>query len=118
MMNTLDATQFEPLMADDFHYTSQKVFHEIESKQEYLTYIRAKFKALKETESEVWAELGKIKESSLLLGAGGPCVVLAQGSIEDIVAVVVAEVEGDKIARMDMCLPGLFSGERSGEYPR
>ena len=30
MMNTLDASQLEPLLADDFHYASQWVFDEID----------------------------------------------------------------------------------------
>lgn len=45
MMNTLDASHIEPLLAYDFHYASQWVFAEIKSKQEYLDYIRPKTKA-------------------------------------------------------------------------
>ena len=39
MMNTLDSSKLEPLLSDDFHYASQMVLAEIESKQEYLDYI-------------------------------------------------------------------------------
>jgi hypothetical protein len=34
MVNTLDASHLEPLLADDFHYASQWVFAEMESKAE------------------------------------------------------------------------------------
>ena len=40
MLNTLDESHIEPLLADDFHYSSQKVFSEITSKAEFLDYIR------------------------------------------------------------------------------
>jgi hypothetical protein len=48
----------------------------------------------------------------------GPCVVLAQGDKENLVALVLAEVEGDLISRLDMCIvPTPQSAVRSGEYP-
>jgi hypothetical protein len=48
----------------------------------------------------------------------GPCVVLAQGDKENLVAVVFAEVKGDFIERIDLCVaPTPQSAKRSGEYP-
>ena len=119
MMNTLNASEFLPLLANDFHYASQWVFAEIESKQKYLDYITTKLQAVKDTGAKVWAEMGEIEESIAVLshGCGDPCVFLAQGEKEKIAAVVLAEIKDGKIKRLDMCVPELYRGKRSGEYP-
>lgn len=111
MMNTLDAKGFEPLLADDFHYASQWVFSEIESKQEYVYYITGKLEAVKASGKKVWAEMGHCN--------WGPCVVMAEGEQDNLVATVLAKVEGGKIKRMDMCcVPSPHESRRSGEYPK
>jgi len=60
MMNTLDSSCLEPLLADDFHYASQWVFAEIESKKAYLEYIAPKLDAIRKSGSVVWAEMGSL----------------------------------------------------------
>jgi hypothetical protein len=42
MLNTLDIDAFAPLIADDFHYASQKVLDEMTSKEEFLEYATTK----------------------------------------------------------------------------
>ena len=120
MVNTLDVSKLEPLLSDDFHYASQWVFSEIESKQEYLDYMTGKFQTIKATGSEVWAELGEIEESPCVLsqGQGDPIVLIAQGDKNKVCAVILAEIKDNKISRLDMCMPGLYRGKRLGEYPR
>lgn len=61
MMNTLDASRFMSLLDEDFHYASQWVFNEIESKQEYLEYITGKLKAFGASGLKVWAENGRTR---------------------------------------------------------
>jgi hypothetical protein len=119
MLNTFDVEKLGPLLADDFHYASQLVFSEIESKQEFLDYITAKLRNVKASGSKVWAEIGAI-ESRVVLSdyCGRPCVLVAQGRIDKIRGVVFAEVMDNKIKRMDMCMAELYSVRRSGEYPR
>lgn len=113
MMNTLDSSKLEPLLAVDFHYASQMVFAEIESKQEYLDYITPKLETVRASGSKVWAEM-----ATLTYGFPGPCVVLAQGDKENLVAVVLAKVRGDFIERIDMCIvPTPQSAKRTGDYP-
>ena len=113
MINTLDASRLEPLLADDFHYASQKVFHEMTSKAEYMEYIVGKLETFRGSGFEVWAEMGE-----LTYAFPGPCVVLAQGEREDLVAVLLAEVSGEYITRIDMCVvPPPESARRSGVYP-
>lgn len=113
MMNTLDSSKLEPLLAVDFHYASQMVFAEIESKQEYLDYITPKLETIRASGSKVWAEM-----ATLTHGFPGPCVVLAQGDKENLVAVVLAKVRGGFIERIDMCIvPTPQSAKRTGDYP-
>ena len=112
-MNTLDASHLEPLLADDFHYASQWVFDEMESKAEFLDYIVAKLETIRECGELPWAEMGWLDHTW-----PGPCVVMAQGKRDDLVALVVAEVADGKIRRLDMCcIPPPQSARRSGEYP-
>jgi hypothetical protein len=113
MMNTLSLEELEPYLADDFHYASQWVLTEISSKQEYVDYIRPKLASVKASGSSVWAEIGHLE-----LEFPGPCVVLAQGDKEKLVAIVLAQVSNGKIVRLDMCgAPSPLSAQRSGKYP-
>jgi hypothetical protein len=113
MMNALDSSKLEPLLSDDFHYASQMVLVEIESKQEYLDYINPKLEVVRASGTKVWAELAMLTHSF-----PGPCVVLAQGDKENLVSLVLAKVKGDQIERIDMCIvPTPQSAKRSGEYP-
>ena len=113
MMNTLDSSKLAPLLSDDFHYASQMVLAEIESKQKYLDYINPKLEVVRASGTKVWAEMAILTHSF-----PGPCVVLAQGDKENLVALVLAKVKGDQIERIDMCIvPTPQSAKRSGEYP-
>jgi hypothetical protein len=113
MMNTLDTSKLEPLLSPDFHYQSQMVFSAINSKQEYLDYIIPKLETIRASGTKVWAEMAMLTDSF-----SGPCVVLAQGEKENLVALVLAKVKGDLIERIDMCIvPTPQSAKRSGEYP-
>lgn len=113
MMNTLDARHIEPLLAENFHYSSQWVFAEIASKQEYLDYIRPKLEAIAKSGAKVYAEM------AVLEGWGGDlCVVMAQGNPSNLVATVLAKVDGGHITRFDMSMvPAPEEATRSGEYP-
>ena len=113
MMNTLDSSKLEPLLSDDFHYASQMVLAEIESKQEYLDYIKPKLEVVRASGTKVWAEMAMLTHSF-----PGPCIVIAQGDKENLVALVLAKVKGNQIERIDMCIvPTPQSSKRSGEYP-
>ena len=88
------------------------VLVEIESKQEYLDYINPKLEVVRASGTKVWAEMAMLTHSF-----PGPCVVLAQGDKENLVALVLAKVKGEQIERIDMCIvPTPQSAKRSGEY--
>lgn len=113
MMNTLDTSCIESLLADDFHYASQWVFAEIGSKSDYLAYIRPKLDAIRKSGAAAWAEIGWLDREF-----PGPCVVMAQGDKDNLLAVVLAKVEGGKIKRLDLCgAPSPHSARRTGDYP-
>ena len=113
MMNTLNVDAIEPLLADDFHYSSQWVLAEITSKQEYLDYIRPKLKAVRDSETKVWAEMAHLEKE-----IPGPCVVLAQNSKDNLLSLILGKVANGKLTRLDMCgAPSPHSAKRSGVYP-
>lgn len=113
MMNTLDASHLEPFLADDFHYASQWVFAEIESRSAYLEYIVPKLDAIQKSGGAAWAEMGWLDHEF-----PGPCVVMAQGDKDNLLAVVLAKVEDGKIQRLDLCgAPSPHAARRTGEYP-
>lgn len=113
MVNTLDASHLEPLLADDFHYASQWVFAEMESKAEFMEYIVPKLETMRRSDAMPWAEMGWLDHTF-----PGPCVVIAQGDKDDLVAVMLAKVENGKIRRLDLCcVPPPQSARRSGDYP-
>lgn len=114
MMNTLDASRFEHLLAEDFHYSSQFVFAEIETKTDYLAYINPKLQSIRSSNSKIWAEMGELVPES-----PGPCVIVAQGHKDDLVGVVLATVRNNLIQRIDFCfVPSPQSAIRGGEYPK
>lgn len=114
MMNTLSVTPIESLLADDFAYESQTVLSALESKQAFLDYIQPKLQTIKNAGATVFAEMGTVSA----YGKRQPCVVLAQNSHDNLVALVLAQVAGDKLSRLDLCIvPPPQSAERSGEYP-
>ncbi len=113
MMNTLDASYLEPLLADEFHYASQWVFAEIESKSAYLGYIVPKLDAIRNSDTVAWAEMAWLDREF-----PGPCVVMAQGDKDNLIAVVLAKAEDGKIKRLDLCCaPSPYSAKRTGDYP-
>jgi len=113
MMNTLDAAHLEPLLDEDFRYSSQWMIGEIPSKQEFLDYMGSMFDSIKQSGSPVYAEIA-------IVPAWGhnECVVTAEGEKTNLIATVFAHVKDGKIQRIDMCaVPSPYETMRTGEYP-
>ena len=114
MINTLNTEPLENILAKDFCYASQMVLDEISSKHEFLNYIRAKLQTIANENSFIYAEMGEI----VAYGEKQPCVILAQNSRENLVGLVLAKIDDDKLKRLDLCVvPSPQSAIRSGEYP-
>ena len=47
MLNTLDSTEFESFLSEDFSYSSQKVLTDMNSRDEFIEYIRPKLETIK-----------------------------------------------------------------------
>ena len=111
--NRLDCSQFLELLDENAHYASQWVCDELENKAAISDYLTAKMRTIKVTGSKVFAELGNTRSSF----PGRDCVSMAQGKKEEIKAVVLFEVENNKIKRYDLCIPELLNVKRNGVYP-
>ena len=57
MLHTLDSSEFESFLSEDFSYSSQKVLTEMNSLDELIEYIRPKLETIKKSKSSVNAEL-------------------------------------------------------------
>ncbi len=113
MLNRRDHRELEPWLADDFTYESQMVITPIEPKSVFLEYIERKLDAIRNSEQPVWAEMGWLDHS-----IPGPCVVVAQGTKENLVGLVLGKIHAGSLKRLDMCIiPRPQSARRSGIYP-
>ena len=113
MLHTLDSTEFESFLSEDFSYSSQKVLTDMNSRDEFIEYIRPKLEIIKKTKSSVYAELG-------ICPAYGhtDCLIMAQGDKTNLLGVAYASVDKGKICSLALCVvPTPDSAERSGIYP-
>ena len=113
MMHTLDSSEFESFLSEDFSYSSQKVLTDMNSKDEFIKYIRPKLEVIKKTKSAVYAELG-------ICPAYGhtDCLIMAQGDKSNLLGVAYASVKEGKISGLALCIvPTPDAAERSGIYP-
>ena len=112
-MNTLDASHIEPLLGDNFRYSSQWMIGEFSSKQEFLDYLEAMLDSIRKSGSKVYAEIAHANA-----WGHDECVVTAEGDKDNLVATVFAHVKDGKIQRIDMCGdPPPSATMRTGEYP-
>ena len=113
MIHTLDSSEFESYLSEDFTYSSHKVLTNMNSKDEFIEYIRPKLETIKKTNSSVYAELG-------VCPAYGhtDCLIMAQGDKSNLLGVAFASVDKGKISGISLCIvPTPDSAERSGIYP-
>ncbi len=114
-MNMLDVARLEPFLANDFVYESQAVFEPLTSKNAFLEHIGPKLETVRRSRATVFAELGRVSAYV----AEQPCVILAQGSPENLVGLVLARAECGLLTRLDLCVvPPAHAAHRSGEYPK
>jgi len=113
MINLLDVSKLAPILADDFHYTSQTVLEELTTKEAFLEYFSAKFETMRSASALLFAEMATWDAYG-----GGPCVVLAQYERQNLIGTVVGKVENGKLAALTFCIvPPPQTATRSGDYP-
>ena len=113
MLHTLDSSEFESFLSEDFSYSSQKVLTDMNSRDKFIEYIRPKLETIKKSKSPVYAELG-------ICPAYGhtDCLIIAQGDKSNFLGVAYASVDEGKISGLSLCIvPTPDSAERSGIYP-
>ena len=113
MLHTLDSSEFESFLSEDFLYSSQKVLTDMNSKNEFIEYIRIKLETIKKSKIPVYAELG-------ICPAYGHtnCLIIAQGKKSNLLGVAYASVDEEKISSLSLCIvPTPDSAERSGINP-
>ena len=113
MLHTFDSSEFESFLSEDFSYSSQKVLTDMNSRDEFIEYIRPKLETIKKSKSPVYAELG-------ICPAYGhtDCLIMAQGDKSNLLGVAYASVDEGKISGLSLCIvPTPDSAERSGIYP-
>ena len=119
MMHQKSVGPIVDLLHDKIHYEAQWNYHEyaqvwcpreVATKEDYIAYITPRLERLRESGVTVFAEMGRLPE--------GPCVVLAEGTKDDLTAMALVEVQDDKIFRLEVCtFPSPEDAERTGEYP-
>ena len=113
MLHTLDSSEFESFLSEDFSYSSQKVLTDMNSKDEFIEYVRTKLEIIKKSKSPVYAELGICPAYGHI-----DCLIMAQGDKSNLLGVAYASVDNGKICSLALCVvPTPDSAERSGIYP-
>ena len=117
----------EPYLAEDVVYESQQVFSALIGKEEVFDYLKGKMQTIKNNspQSKVYAEVGYCGSQEgynvqvWSASEGKPCVLMAQGNPNEVLALVLLETEEAKIKRVDICTvaPHPSTATRTGEYP-
>ncbi|MGI8542642.1 MAG: hypothetical protein ACR2MD_04100 [Aridibacter sp.] len=125
--NTLNPTIIEIYLADDVVYESQSVLTPLIGKEEVFDYLQGKMQTIRKTryKSDVFAEIGYCGSQDgyniqvLSAEVFRPCILMAQGNPDEVIALILLETESGKIKRIDLCttIPDPKSAMRTGEYP-
>jgi len=96
--NHLDTKFIKDLLADDFTYSSQKVFEGINCKNEYLNYLEIKFATIKNSKTNLVCRLAKYRSKH--------CLALYQvcKGRPTITATLLIDSENGKIIRANMSM--------------
>ena len=108
LANCYNMNSFETLrniLDEDCHYASQWVFEEMIGKDRITDFLVAKSIRIAETGAKVRADIGTIKNPY----AGKKCLVMRQGSDDEVKTIIMIEINSNKISRIDICMPELFT---------
>ena len=124
--NNLNFEEIEEVLSEDVIYESQNVLTPLYGKVELKTYLDEKFKLIKSSDRPVFAEMGflgiqnKNSHNELSDYNGRPCVILSQGDKENKGALILVEINNDKIERIDICTvaPNWREATSTHKYPK
>lgn len=113
MFNTLDPLAFVPLLGAKVRYSNQNILTDLKDKKAVVEYILPKLKTIEQglPETRVFAELGEFQDR--------PCVLMAQGTKEPPLVVVLFEVDNKSVTSVAYCtaVPHPSQAKRLGVYP-
>jgi len=124
--NTLDPEPIVACLAANAVYESQSVLEPLRGREAIAHYVRGKMATLRDQPAyAIRAELGRCgsqvgqRVSVLSAPEGQPCVLIWQGGSTEPDALVLLEVDGGEIRRVDICTvaPAPSTAERTGIYP-
>ncbi len=124
--NRLDPEIIEPYLFDSVEYSSQQVWETLKGKDTVFEYLSGKMAAIRDSSAEykVYAEIGycgsqKGKAVQLFGADGDPCVVMAQGNVDNPSGIVLLRIDDSKIVSIALCsvVPNPKDAVRTGEYP-
>ncbi|MBS0317689.1 MAG: nuclear transport factor 2 family protein [Proteobacteria bacterium] len=107
--NRLEPDDFLALLAPDARYASQWVAGELVGAPVIEDYLRGKMRTVRangvnDPEARVRVELGRTTKSF----PDRPCALMTQGESDPFQAAVLFDVRDGKVARYDLCIPGLL----------
>ena len=113
MLHTIDSFDFESVLPENFSYSPQKVLTDMNSKDEFVEYIRPKLETIKKSKNPVFAELGIIPAYG-----HNDCLIMAQDDESNLLGFAYASVDEGRITGLYLCVvPTPGSAVRSGIYP-
>ena len=122
--NTLDTSPLREYLDAGVRYLLQETEARLEGREAVMSYRSRKVEAVKESDLPVYAEMGCCgsQEGPIrVTGApeGRPCVVLAQPTPEDVVAMALLDIKAESIQRIVLCTttPDPATAKRTGTYP-
>jgi hypothetical protein len=118
--NTLDPIRLESLLDDNVCMTSQVMFEDLTSKTGVMQHITGKMRTISnKPHALVFGELGETQTYPAYRLPPEACVVLAQGSKDNVLACVLFRTALDSITQINICnrVPLLHTIKRSGVYP-
>jgi hypothetical protein len=126
--NVLDPERIIAHLAEDAVYESQNVLEPLRGREAIADYLRGKMATIRaHPGATVRAELGYVGDQfgrRVSLGfpgqmTGRPCVLVAQGASDKPEALVLLEIGGGQIRRIDLCsvVPEPSRATRTGVYP-
>lgn len=97
-----DASIIEPYLADDMHYASMWVFHEMTSKKEYMDYLVGKLQTMKKSGTRIEFKLipGGMHENGL--------VITNQKVEEGYMGFIADFNEEGKVKMLNITIPSFF----------
>lgn len=125
--NNLDVSFIENKLADDVVYESQQVLVPLRGKPGVVEYLQKKFETISSTpDAMLYVELAFLENLSdsmipvAFAQDGQPCLIMAQGSPDKKLAVVVVHEFNGLISRIDLCTvaPHWSQAKGTGEFPR